>query len=31
VIVAGRGVAIEVVADGAELAADDLEQIVRKF
>ena len=30
-IVAGRGVALELVADGAELTADELEQIVRKF
>ena len=31
VIVAGRSVAIEVVTDGAELTADELDQIVRKF
>ncbi|HYC49701.1 MAG TPA: VIT domain-containing protein [Gemmatimonadaceae bacterium] len=31
VVVAGRSIAIEVVSDAAELSADDLEQIVRKF
>ena len=30
-LIAGRSVALELVTDGGELTADELEQIVRKF